>query len=350
MINVVQSTENNVHKPFKTFGMQFTLNFTKIARNAVFASALLASTFVMTSCNNDDDDAPMVDNTITGQVVANPNFSLLEAAVLRVSNGTTTNVAQVLAGTGPFTVFAPDNDAFAASGIDLNAINSLPVETLLAILTNHVLPGRVLAADVPAGPNAEITMLGSETAFVTRANGQVFINGIRVKAADVSATNGVIHVVERVIIPPVENIVVAAQADPQLTYLVAAVLRASTGTTNVAEVLSGDGPFTVFAPTNQAFINAGFETIEEINAAPADALTSILTHHVISARVFSSDLTEGASVPALNQENLRITLQGGAKVQGATNTTPSNIIATNILTGNGVVHKIDQVLLPTPTP
>ena len=137
-----------------------------------------------------------------------------------------------------------------------------------------------------------------------------------------------------------------AQADTSLSYLVAAVLRASQGSTNVAQVLSGNGPFTVFAPTNNAFRAAGFATIASIQMADPNTLASILTYHVIGARVFSSDLSNGEMAPTLNGENVTIGLMSGATVKGMKNTTPSNIIATNIVATNGVIHVIDQVLLP----
>jgi uncharacterized surface protein with fasciclin (FAS1) repeats len=116
----------------------------------------------------------------------------------------------------------------------------------------------------------------------------------------------------------------------------------------VATALSAAGPLTVFAPTNQAFINANFATIASIQAADPATLTRILTYHVIAARVLSSDLTESATPTTLNGGTVTITLSGGAKVKGIGNTTASNITSADIITTNGVVHVIDQVLLPPP--
>jgi len=148
------------------------------------------------------------------------------------------------------------------------------------------------------------------------------------------------------LLPATGTIVQTAIANPNLSLLVAAVLRASQGTTNVAAVLSSAGPFTVFAPTNQAFINAGFADTSAINAADPNTLTSILTYHVIAGRIFSSDLVNGETPATVNGETVTILLTNGPQVKGQSNSTPSNIIATDILTTNGVVHVIDQVLLP----
>ncbi len=203
-----------------------------------------------------------------------------------------------------------------------------------------------MAADVPAGPNAKVVTAGGDSVFVTKNTKGVFVNGIPVTQADIAADNGVIHAIARVLLPPAGNLVQVVQADTSLTYLVAAVLRASTGTTNVAGVLSTGGIFTVFAPTNDAFRAAGFPTIASINAADPNTLTGILTYHVLAGRAFSSDLAEGAKPATLNGGTVTISLTGGATVKGNSNTGKSNIIATNIMASNGVVHKIDQVLLP----
>jgi len=175
----------------------------------------------------------------------------------------------------------------------------------------------------------------------------LFIKGTQVIVADVKAANGVIHVIDNILMPPAGNIVATALGNKDFTYLVAAVLRASQGSTNVAALLSGNGPLTVFAPVNQAFIDAGFATIADINAADPDVLTSILAYHVVAGRVFSSDLTNNMSVPMLAGGNTIITLNGGAKILGEGNGMDAhNIIKTNIVTTNGVIHVIDGVLLP----
>ena len=163
------------------------------------------------------------------------------------------------------------------------------VEVLTPILLYHVLGAEVTSVNVPEGPNADVQTLNGANVYVTRKpNGNVFVNGPPVILADVNAVNGVIHVIDRVLIPPTGNFVqTAIAANPEFTYLVAAVLRASQGSTYVAGLLSSSGPFTVFAPVNQAFINAGFATINNLLSADPATLTTILGYHVIGERVFS---------------------------------------------------------------
>ena len=307
-----------------------------------FLPLLLASfslVLISSSCKK-KNNSPAVSGTITTIVSNSPDFTMLKAAVVKAG------LAATLDGAGPFTVFAPTNEAFKASGIDMNMINSLSIEALKGILLYHTVSGKVAAIDVPEGPNANVATVGGKDIFLTKNNSGVFVNGTKVVQADVMATNGVIHAISRILMPPAGNIVEAAQADPNFTYLVAAVLRASQGATNVASVLSGAGPFTVFAPTNEAFKAAGFATIADINNARPDDLTAILTYHVVAGRVFSSDLTDGAMPATVNGGKVTIGLKEGATVKGNSNTTASKIASTDMVTTNGVIHVIDQVLLP----
>lgn len=297
--------------------------------------------FSLISCSDDDESPnPQQPSTITDIVVNNPNFSMLKTAVIKA------DLAETLAGNGSFTIFAPDNDAFAASGITSAAIEAMSVDDLTDILLYHALDTEVSAANVPAGPNAAVGTINGSSIYLTKNSSGVFVNGTKVKQADVEASNGVIHVISNVLMPPSGTIVETAQANENLSFLVAAVIRASEGDTDVLGALMSDGPLTVFAPTNQAFIAAGFPDIASIQAADPNTLTAILTYHVIAARAFSSDLVDGANLPTLNAGTIEVALGATATVKGDSNTTPSNIVAVNILTTNGVVHVIDQVLLP----
>lgn len=295
-----------------------------------------------TACSKDDDNGPaMTDQNIVEIVVADNNFSLLEAAVKHAELATT------LSGTGPFTVFAPTNEAFAAAGLDTEAkITALPKEALRNILLYHVTGTVIPASGTPTGSNTAVKSSADLDLYVTKNDKGVFINGATVTKADLTATNGVIHVINKVLMPPSGNIIQAAQGNPNFSFLVAAVLRASQGQTNVAQVLSGAGLFTVFAPTNQAFINAGFPNEAAIQAADPATLTSILTYHVLAGRVFSTDLVDNSMPATLNGETVTITLNGGSKVKGLKNTSASTIRPADMLTSNGVIHVIDQVLLP----
>jgi uncharacterized surface protein with fasciclin (FAS1) repeats len=308
--------------------------------------ALLSLPLLITSCDKDDDDVPVVTNTVTDVVVKNDNFSTLEAAVLKA------NLQATLSGTGPFTVFAPDNAAFTASGITTAVLNSLTPAQVQSILLYHTIGAKILAADVPAGPNAKVTTASGDSVFVTKNASGVFVNGIKVNTADVGADNGVIHVIGRVLNPPAGNIVETAVASG-LDSLVKAVTRATTavgGDPALAGTLSSV-TLTVFAPTNAAFTQLlGALSLTDINQIPIGQLLSVLRYHVVGGRAFSSDLTNG-SLPMFaggsTTTNLTNGTGGGPTILGNGNGgTRSNITATNIVCRNGVVHLIDRVLLP----
>ncbi len=263
------------------------------------------------------------------------SFQLLSFAIARAGLANELNDPRFA-----FTLFAPTDEAFAASGLGTRqAINSVPVEKLKAILLYHVLGSKVLAAQVPS-VYTELTMLNNQEAYIIRSGAGVFINGTPVVSADISAKSGVIHAINRVLMPPAGNIVEVAAANPNFTYLVAAVQKAG-----LVNALAGAGPLTVFAPTNQAFIDAGFPTIASIQAAPASALIPILTYHVFAGRVFSSDLSNGQMFTMLSGGMTTISLTNGAQIDGA-GSAPSNIIQADIMATNGVIHVLDRVLLP----
>ena len=317
-------------------------------KNILTRSVLLmaaGTSFFLSSCDK-DDDTPAQANTISDIVVAGSSFTSLEAAVLKA------NLQGTLSSTGPFTVFAPDDAAFTASGITTAALNALSITQVQNILLYHTVGSKILAADVPAGPNAKVTTAGGDSVFVTKNANGVFINGIKVKTADVAADNGVIHVIERVLNPPVGNIVETAVVG-NLDSLVKAVTRATSapgGDPSLAATLSNTR-LTVFAPTNAAFTQLlsalGLSKIDDI---PVATLLAVLRYHVVAGRAFSSDLSNG-NLAMLAGGNTTINLSngtgGGPTITGNGNGgNKSNITATNIVARNGVVHLIDRVLIP----
>ncbi|MFM7711127.1 MAG: fasciclin domain-containing protein [Ferruginibacter sp.] len=286
-----------------------------------------------TSCKK-DDPAP-TPQTITDIVVNDANFSLLKQAVTKAG------LAQALS-TGSLTVFAPDNAAFAAAGITSATIDALPAADVANLLKYHVVNAKVLSTGVPASDTVA-TLLGKNLYASKNANG-VFVNGIKVKTADVNAANGVIHVISSVLTPPTQTIAQLASGTPDLSLLLAAVVRAG-----LAGAVSAPGKYTVFAPTNAAFIAAGFPNAAAINAAPVNVVASIVKAHVLSTNVFASDLINGSTATTL-ESGVTLTIgttPPSVKKTGSVNPV-SNIIApsgVNITATNGVVHLIDRVIL-----
>lgn len=256
-----------------------------------------------------------------------------------------------------YTVFAPSDKAFMNAGFaTIDDLTALGVDALTNILLYHVTSGKIFSTDIAVASNTPVTSLQGATLFVTKRenalpNRKVNVNGCGVYIADVDLGNGVMHNINRVLIPPAGTVVDAAIANPDLSYLVAAVLRASQGTTDVLGVLSGEGPFTLFAPNNAAFIAAGFATIDDINAADPNALAAILTYHVIAGRAFACDVRKGDMPTMLSGGTTLIDVDESQPdryllIKGNSNSSGSYIYKRNLVSTNGVVHLIDQVLLP----
>lgn len=317
----------------------------------------LSSVFFLTGCDKKDpfdggSPAPVA-KSIVEIVTGDRNFSRLAQAVTRA------NLAGALGGAA-LTVFAPSNAAFAAANLDSATIAKTDPAALSAILRYHVLGSAVRSSDLTVGINKETATLNG-AAYVSKfdfGTPAVAVNGVRATLVDVAATNGVIHVIDNVLMPPTGSIVDVVRGNPNFTFLLAAVTRANLGAS-----LSGAGPLTVFAPTNDAFISTTpFKTLAQIEAAAPADLAAILTYHVTSGRIFttnfvpeaypvtggivvSSDAKKPGQITTL--AGGRINVSGDLKLTGLGNGADvANITRANLLTSNGVVHIIDRVLLP----
>jgi uncharacterized surface protein with fasciclin (FAS1) repeats len=280
--------------------------------------------------------------TVVGIAQGNPQFSILVEAVTAAGLGAT------LSGAGPFTVFAPTNDAFAALLTELGITKAalLADRPLLdAVLKYHVLSGKVLKAGVPAG-KAIATLQGGIFKVDAVGTGLVITDGrnrkSNITATDINATNGVVHVIDKVILPANKNIVETAVADTRFSILVEAVTAAGLGST-----LSGTGPFTVFAPTNDAFAAAltelGLTKAQLLGDVPR--LTKILTYHVLASRVLKADVPVGPAITTVQGETFTVDASLAITDRRARK---ANIIVTDVLTSNGVIHALDKVILPAP--
>ncbi len=244
-----------------------------------------------------------------------------------------------LEGPGPFTVFAPTDQAFLDANIDLNALDTPEGKVALAnILKYHVLDGAVQSSAVTECMSAT-TLNGQAISFTV--GGGVMVNDANVSMADVAATNGVIHVIDKVLTPTdtPNDIPRTAQCTGIHDSLVAGVIQAE-----LLETLQGDGPFTIFAPTDQAFADANIDLAALDTPEGKTALTDILKYHVVDGAVPSSAVTECMSATALNGQPLSFTVNGGVMVNDA------NVSVADVNTSNGVIHVIDKVLSPSSTP
>jgi len=309
---------------------------------------LLISLTTLQSCNNNDDENVEDVSTIVNLAVDSADLTSLVAALERA------NLVSALNGEGPFTVLAPTNDAFAAflSANNFNSLEDVPVDILTKILLNHVISGSLISTDLSTGyANTLATSAASQTPlsiYVDTSNGVRFNGVSSVSAADILAVNGVIHKVDAVIGLP--NIVTFATADPNFSTLVSALTRSDL-TTDFVGVLSTDAatapaPFTVFAPINDAFnrllIELNLASLSEIDEPTLDV---VLKYHVVGgANVLDSNLTDNLTVSTLSGD-ITADISGGARLTDSSGRV-SDIIATNVQANNGVIHAINNVILP----
>lgn len=287
------------------------------------------------ACDKDEDEN-QPQQSIVEIAAGDAQFSTLVTALTRV------NLVSVLEGAGPFTVFAPTNDAFTALGVDLATISD---DDLSEILLYHVLGGKVTSDLIQEGQTYVSTAAetGPDNAqlssLVEKTNGAVKINGsINVTTADVDATNGVIHIVDAVIMPL--DVVGHAAANSSFSELVGA-LGAADG--DLVNVLKTAGPFTVFAPVDDAF-TAIASTVAGLSTAQ---LAKVLTYHVTAGNVLSTDLTDNMVVPTVNTPTTFTVNLGTPVTITDGNGGVSNVIFTDVQATNGVIHVLEKVLIPT---
>lgn len=346
-------------------------------RRASFA--LIAGVLAVTACGSDSNDAdePVATEVAETEEIAASLGTIVDVAVAAGSFQTlvaavgAAELVDTLSSDGPFTVFAPTDDAFAALPDGLVDALLLPENkaALTAILTYHVVPAEVPSSDVAPG---DVATVQGENITIAAEGDVLTVNDATITAVDVEADNGVIHVIDAVLVPPsidatallvsdameedamedeameedameedameesVGTIVDVAAANGSFETLVAAV-----GAADLAETLSSEGPFTVFAPTDDAFA-ALPEGLVDALLLPEnkDALVAILTYHVIGAEVPSSDVELGA-VATVQGEEITISAEGDALLVN-----DATIVAVDVEADNGVIHVIDSVLVP----
>ena len=310
----------------------------RLLRNAgiVAVSGLLLA--LLAACGTADEAAPEPEApaTIVDIAVGDGRFTTLVAALQAA------DLVETLQGDGPFTVFAPTDDAFAKLPEGTVAALLEDAPALTNILLYHVVAGNVMAADV-VKLDAATTAQG-EAVTITVDGDTVRINDAQVVITDIVASNGVIHVIDTVLLPPAPaaepaapaaTIVDIAVGDGRFTTLVAALQAA-----DLVETLQGDGPFTVFAPTDDAFAKLPEGTVAAL-LEDIPTLTGILLYHVVAGNVMAADVVKLDAATTVQGSDVAITVDGDTvRINDA------QVVITDIQAANGVIHVIDAVLLP----
>ncbi|HRE89887.1 MAG TPA: fasciclin domain-containing protein, partial [Myxococcota bacterium] len=303
------------------------------------AALALAFTVGLAACSDDDKDPTTTeDPTIASIVTSGADFDTLEAALVAAE------LVETLSGAGPFTVFAPTDAAFEA--LPAGVLDALLADkaALTDVLTYHVVSGRVNATQVATLESA--TTLQGEDIEITVVDGKVILNGtVNVTMTDIAAKNGIVHVIDAVLMPPepgptTNTIADIVTTDPEFSTLASAVTAAGLGTT-----LAGTGPFTVFAPTNAAFDALPAGTLAAL-LEDTEALTDVLLYHaIVGAEVNAETVVTLPRATAANEVDIKITVTNGEVFLNDT----VKVSRTNIESDNGIIHVIDAVLVPPPT-
>lgn len=330
---------------------------------------VLGALLAVVGCDDDDEDAPRdagrrdaaVDarvrdattdgarpdaatgtRTIAELATGTPELSVLAGAVTRA------DMATMLGGAGPLTVFAPTNEAFAAAGITPAMIQAMPVPQLQQLLAYHVIDDELTAAELRGADRRFVETMaenqwGLPMSVVLTTTGDLRVNDARVRQADIDAANGVVHQIDRVLVPP--NVLQMAQF-AGLTGLASAIGAASplaSGQT-IAATLATEGPFTIFAPNEAAF--AAAETL--LGTLNPDEIRSVLSYHVLSPASYTEPV-ELRDFPTETGARLQ-TLLGPPAAVNATVTPPTvrdaRIVEADVHVVNGTLHIIDGILLP----
>lgn len=308
---------------------------------------------MLAACKKDDPvEEEGLDNRLGYIIDDNKfSFSFFNAGI------TVTNTRPLLLEKGPFTVLVPDNTAFINAGYpDEQAVMTSSYSELNNMVHYHILDGTWELNRLAFRFNHEITTRGGAKMYITRwvkdGDTVLTINGARVRALNLPAANGLIQVLNAVLAPLTHNnLSDAIASDTSLTFFNAALEQAG-----MKAFMAGDGPYSVFAPVNNAFRAEGFPSMDSIGNADPALLRDIIRYHILSGRRFTYDyvLSTGASGQSqqamLNGNNIDVQLLGsgsnytGITIQGPGNLSPANLKRQNVLTGNGVLHTIDRVL------
>lgn len=305
---------------------------------------VLLASLIFTACDDDDDsDDTVTENDIVAVAQGADNLSILVDAL------TQANLVSVLQGDGPFTVFAPTNEAFQAlldSEDDWNTLADIPAATLDAVLKYHVLSGEVKSTDLTVGyvPTLSEGPNGSNVVLNVTNDGGFKFNDAGPVTVDVEASNGVVHIIDKVMLPP--NMVDIATGNDNFSILVQA-LQVTGLTTDFLGALGDSNNYTVFAPTNSAFeallaTNPDWNGLDDI---PVTLLNDVLSYHIVAGNVRSGDLQAGAVPTLLSGVDITINLDNGAAVETVNGQSVPVAIA-DVQSTNGVYHVIEEVLLP----
>jgi uncharacterized surface protein with fasciclin (FAS1) repeats len=300
---------------------------------------------------NSTTTPPIANPTVAQTIKSGTNTTLFNAALVRTGLDTVLNNPDSMV-----TAFVVTDQIMTQYGLGASVIDTMNISTLKTLLEYYMyLGGKVPSSQFPAGPNGTLGMSSLDSIFITKFGTAIYVNGISVPTTDVNASNGYLDVLAQPLFPPAGTILQIIQADTTLSFFDTAVALTASATNNIQALLTNGNIYTVFVPNNNAFRNAGFRTVDTVDV---NTLANFLSYHIVAGRYFTSDMTIAlsnsavtndtttkATISTLTDSAIKVTLGLSYQVEGAADSVAANLYKPNIMAHNGVVHKIDRVLL-----
>ena len=316
----------------------------KISALSLGLAAFWSLVVVLSGCNKSNNSGLNANtSTITTVLKSSINATVFYQATVR------TGLDTLFDGPGPYTVFVPTDSAFLAAGISSSSLSSAPAATVKDLLLYHTLAGTTLiTTSFPMVSSSKVITANGDSIFISNSSNGFFVNGIPVEQSDILLSNGVVHAITlSPLLPAKGTLMQLIQSDTSLTYLSAAVSRASQGSTDITTKLTSGGPYTLLAPNNDGFRSYGYATVSDVTNANADSLAKILLYHIISARLFTCDISLGQHSQTAQGGSVLFTATGTQRqIKGTSNIDNADLLKADILARNGVLYVINRVLLP----
>ncbi|MFI5124740.1 MAG: fasciclin domain-containing protein [Chitinophagales bacterium] len=293
------------------------------------------------SCNKNTPSSINYKTSTISWILANGSNTTLFESTIRQAG-----LDSIFNGAGPFTVFVPVNDAFNQAGISQASIGAYSQDSARNLVLYHTVAGTALTASSFIGARElKIIMANGDSVFVSGDSNRLFVNGVQTISTDLKAANGVMHALQNVLMPPAKNMTELVNADTSLSFLSNALQLATATPDSLSKDLASGGPYTFFAPDNDAFRKLGYNSPQDLNTANTDSLRLLILSHLVPQRLFTYDIPDSSTLQTVNDSTLYFHVSGiAAQVQIKGQDTFSNVVSVNQMATNGVLFKIDEVL------
>ncbi len=311
-------------------------------KGKIFRISLSLAVIAMACNKNGPKSIDYQTATVTYVLANSANATLFKAAVTRAGLDST------LAGTGPFTIFVPTDDAMNQSGISAATIDTMSVNTARALVLYHTVAGLALgSSDLIDKSEWKLVTANGDSVFISSDSNTIYVSGAQVAAVDLVAANGILHAAGSVLTPPKQTLAQAIATDTSLTFMQAAIQHASAVPDSLGTRLSGGSVYSVFAPDNDAFRALGYQRPSDLDTANSDSLRHLLLAHFIPQRLMSYDITDQSQHVNANDSVVDFAVIGlttTLRLNSSDSLSTVTVVSADNRAYNGVLFKVANVL------